>query len=222
MANRVTEKTGHVLGQVWMGLKRGAQIGAIGGALIGIGMLVAGTAAVTIPALVGYTIAGGVIGSLCGMNTGGFVGGIKGLLTRAKPKGDAIMQEANACAQDGVEQQPQQGQEQAAPAPQVAPAPAPQDLPAPKGSGKNPAPSAVSVSNPQATAPAAGNAMPAGALAELQAMTQTLNEMQTDAAAAQAQPAAQQPQTAAPAQQPPQNWQARVEQQQAQGAERQR
>lgn len=208
----VGTKTTHVLNQLWMGLKRGAQIGAVGGAIVGVGAVLTGTAAVTIPAVIGYAVFGAVAGSLFGMNTGGFVGGIKGLITRSRPNGDKLMKNAEDCAVEAPPApslEPETGKEQA-----QAPAKAPEEK---KPDAEKAPAGSVSVTNANAAnAPSAG-AVPKEALAELKAMTDTLNQIQGNVAASEAAPQEQ-------AQPQPQNWQARVQQEaaQAETAERQR
>lgn len=189
MANRVGNKTKHVLSQVWLGLKRGAQIGAVVGVAFGVGSLIMGAAAFTLPALAGYAIMGGVVGSLFGMNTGGFVGGVKGLLTRAKPNGEALIKEAQTECGGPAPQQPQKdapgvAPQQQPPAPEVTTQPQEQQPPA----------AGVGVHNPKA-------------MEELKAMTEALAQSQEKECAPQQQPPAAQPQS----------WQAR-EQQNAQQA----
>lgn len=158
----IRDKTHHVLGRVWTGLKRGAEIGAVVGALFGIGTLLFGAAPFTIPALIGYGLSGAIAGSLFGMNTGGFIGGLSGLLSRPKPNGEALIAKAETCG-EGL-RKPQQPQ-------QAVPAPAPQQ---PQHIPSSQYPTA---GQQEPAAPAAGVCVKNNAvLEELDAMTAALNE----------------------------------------------
>lgn len=200
----IGNKTKHVLSQMWLGMKRGAQLGAIGGAVVGgIMMATSATALAFLSGPVGFIgalLIGGAVGSALGMNTGGFIGGLKGLVTRAKPDGDAMMKEAEACAQ-------------LAPAPAAPQQEAGQALPAPPGTGKNPAHAAVGVTNPDAKS---AGPVTQEALKDLKSLTQTLNQIQANA---EATPPPQQPAQAQPAAgQRMQDWQARMRQKAQQDA----
>lgn len=196
MANWAGNKTKHVLSQVWLGLKRGAQIGAVVGVAFGVGSLIMGAAAFTLPALAGYAIMGGVVGSLFGMNTGGFVGGIKGLLTRAHPDGEALIKEAEAECGSPAPQQPPI--EKPCNTPQVAP----QQPQIPAVPPQQPQP--LQTAPQQPATPCVDKQQ---TLAELKAMTEALTQSQEKECPPSQQPAAAQPQS----------WQAR-EQQNAQQA----
>lgn len=177
-------KSRHVLGQMWLGLKRGAQLGAIGGAIIGVGALFIGSTAVSVPAFLGYLALGTLTGSMFGMNAGGYFGAIKGLFTRARPNGDALVREAEGCAPQQLPPAPEapgqaQQQEGGKDAGEISP-----------DDEKAPAAASVSVVTPQNPQP--GVTISQEALGDLQKMTQALQQIQANAkVAGQQQPTPQ-------------------------------
>jgi hypothetical protein len=178
----VADKTGHISNRLMNGLKKGAKIGAIVGVGLGLFTLFASTSILTMGAsniimgAIGYSIIGAMSGAVSGSVLGGVLGGVKGLITRARPQGEQIMSDAEQCL-PGL--QPQQGM-----APQVQPQIAP------------------SQATPAAGPAASGGKLPQEAVADLERMTKTLNEIQANAAVSNAAQATQQPAAA--------NWQQRV------------
>lgn len=212
---KIGNKSGHMYRNVMQGMKRGMQLGIVGGAILGVGALFVtaniatmGSASL-IMGVASYSVLGAAYGMTGGVGIGAILGSAKGLLTRPKPNGEQILENAVACSQ---EKEAQQGQE-----PVVQP-----EVPAVKMAQQQ---GLVATKSPAIDGrPTNPPALPKDASNQLKEMTQTLSQMQTDAQtnAPAAPNAAQTPaptvdgsQTAAPQV----NWQNRVQQPQQPPAE---
>ncbi|MCH2547893.1 MAG: hypothetical protein MK052_09840 [Alphaproteobacteria bacterium] len=125
MPQNIFQKTGnqaaHVTQRIKMGIRTGARVGAIAGAAIGVGALFVTANVMTMGSanlLVGmasFALAGSVGGAIGGMSLGGVAGAVRGLLTRPKPNGDQITDNALECGKDAEQPAPPEKQKGAAP-----------------------------------------------------------------------------------------------------------
>lgn len=192
VSQKIGNKSGHIFNQGMMWLKKGAQIGAVIGAVAAVGSLflaanVASMGLINVAiAAAGYGLVGAAGGAVAGLCSGGIFGTLKGMLTRPKPNGEQIMQDALNCEKPHVDVLTPAQEPQVAQQPEQAQAP----------------------QQPTANA----SALPQEALAELNAMTKTLNEIQANAQVASQSQQTEQLQPAAQASAAvPANWQQRVQ-----------
>lgn len=191
----VSNKFAHVLGTQIDGIKKWGKVGLIAGAAIGLVAALVAPAAITIGGIALAGVVGAATWGACGAIMGGFLGGLKGMLTRPDPNVTQIMEDAGRCAPSQV--------------PQHAPTHARSAMLMP-GAGFAPAGAALPQQGapaPQAQGGVAQNMSPQR-LAEIRQLTDALGDLQGrigDAAASTAPAAASVPQ---------ENWQSKVAAQQ--------